>query len=166
MKYKRIFLIVLDSLGVGALEDAAGYGDENTNTLGHISFAANGLHLPVLEKLGIGNITEVKGVKAIKKPGAYITKAKEASVGKDTMTGHWEMMGIKTDIPLKTFTEKGFPKELIFELEEQTGRKFIGNISSSGTEIIENLGKRHEDTGELILYTSADSVMQYLERFF
>ena len=160
MVFRRVFLLILDSLGVGALEDASLYGDENTNTLGNMAKADGGVSIPTLERLGIGNITDVAGVKKLESPAAYYTKAKEASVGKDTMTGHWEIMGIKTDQPLRTFTQTGFPEELIKTLEQQTGKKFIGNIAASGTEIIKDLGMRHMQTGELIIYTSADSVMQ------
>lgn len=160
MKFDRIFLIVLDSLGVGAMEDAAQYGDAGTNTIGHLSEAAGGLSIPMLERFGIGNITEIKGAGREENPMAYWGKAAEASVGKDTMTGHWEIMGIRTTEPMKTFTDTGFPPDLIAALEEKTGHRFIGNVAASGTEIIRDLGGRHMQTGELILYTSADSVLQ------
>lgn len=160
MRFDRVFLIVLDSLGVGALPDAALYGDEGTNTIGHLSEAAGGLDIPVLERFGMGNITGIKGVGQTDKPLAYWGRAVEASVGKDTMTGHWEIMGIRTAEPMKTFTDTGFPPDLITELEAMTGHRFIGNMAASGTDIIRNLGERHMRTGELILYTSADSVLQ------
>ena len=160
MRFDRVFLIVLDSLGVGAMPDAALYGDEGTNTIGHLSAAAGGLDIPVLERFGMGNITGIEGVDETDDPLAYWGKAAEASVGKDTMTGHWEIMGVRTTEPMKTFTGSGFPPELLAELEEKTGRRFIGNIAASGTDIIRDLGERHMRTGELILYTSADSVLQ------
>jgi phosphopentomutase len=160
MKFNRIGLIILDSLGVGALGDAAQYGDENTNTLANMAKAAGGISIPLLERLGIGHITDILGVSKVKNPAAYYTKAKEASIGKDTLTGHWEIMGIKTEKPFKTFNQDGFPPELMKKLEQDTGRRFIGNIAASGTKIINDLGMQHMKTGELIIYTSADSVMQ------
>ena len=160
MKYQRIFLIIADSVGVGALPDAEAYGDLGANTLKNIASSVNGLHLPNLEKLGIGNLTDVKGVAPLTPEAGYYTKCEELSVGKDTMTGHWEMMGLKIETPFKTFTEKGFPEELIKELEQKTGRKAVGNKSASGTEILDELGEHHLQTGDLIVYTSADSVLQ------
>ncbi len=159
MKFKRTFLIVLDSLGCGALEDAKQYGDEGANTIKHISEKME-LNLPNMQKLGYGNLTEIKNVPPTKKSNGYYTKMKELSVGKDTMTGHWELMGLHVTKPFKTFTETGFPNALIHELEEKTGRRVIGNKAASGTEIIKELGEKHMETGDIIVYTSADSVLQ------
>ncbi len=160
MKYQRIITIVLDSVGVGASPDAEKYGDLNTDTLGNLAKAVNGVKLPNMEELGLGNLHNVPGVAAVMTPKAYYTKMLEKSLGKDTMTGHWEMMGLFIDKPFITFTEKGFPQELVDELEAKTGHKTMGNYSASGTEIIEELGERHIETNEMILYTSADSVLQ------
>lgn len=157
--FKRIFLIVLDSVGIGQAPDAEKYDDIGADTLGNIAKYMDGIHLPNLEKLGLGNIKEFKGVKAVEKPLAYYTKMQEASAGKDTMTGHWELMGLHIEQPFQTFPE-GFPQELINDLQEKTGRKIIGNKPASGTAIIEELGKEHMETGALIVYTSADSVLQ------
>lgn len=159
MKFKRTFLVVLDSVGCGAMPDAHLYDDEGANTIKHISEHFD-LKLPNLQKLGYGNITEIKNVPPINNPIGYYTKMAEKSVGKDTMTGHWEFMGLEVKEPFKTFTDTGFPKALIEELENETGRKIIGNISASGTEIIKDLGEEHMKTGALIVYTSADSVIQ------
>ncbi len=159
-RYKRIFLIVLDSFGAGAMEDARDYGDEGADTMGHIAEAVPDLTLPNLQKLGLANLRELSGIAPVPEPLAYFTTLKERSVGKDTMTGHWEMMGLKTEKPFVTFTETGFPPELIRELEERTGHKVIGNKSASGTEIIEELGEEEIATGHMIVYTSADSVLQ------
>lgn len=160
MKYKRIFTIVIDSLGVGALDDAASYGDEGTDTLGHISDKMNTFHIPNLAKLGLANLHPLKQVASVEKPLGYYMKLKEASTGKDTMTGHWEMMGLHITKPFLTFTENGFPEELIQELERRTGHKVIGNKSASGTEILEELAEEEIATGHMIVYTSADSVLQ------
>jgi len=157
--YKRIFLIVLDSLGIGEAPDANLYGDVGSHTIGHIAQHMD-LKIPNLEALGYGNITPIKGIKPTSKPLAFYTKVQEASHGKDTMTGHWEMMGMYITKPFKTFTDTGFPDDLIKELEEKTGRKIVGNISASGTEIIKDFGEHHLKTGDLIVYTSADSVIQ------
>ncbi|MCI8718843.1 MAG: phosphopentomutase [Lachnospiraceae bacterium] len=159
-KYKRIFMIVLDSLGAGAMLDAADYGDEGTDTLGHISQAVDELHIPNLQKLGIANLHLLKQVKPVEKPLAYYAYLNEASTGKDTMTGHWEMMGLHITKPFKTFTETGFPKELLDELSKRTGRTIIGNKSASGTEILDELAEEEIATGHMIVYTSADSVLQ------
>lgn len=159
-KYKRVFTIVIDSLGVGALSDAADYGDAGADTLGHISQNVDKLNIPNLQKLGIANLHEIKGVKPVQNPIGYYTKLNETSIGKDTMTGHWEMMGLHITKPFLTFTEHGFPKELIDELEKRTGHKVIGNKSASGTEILEELGEEEIATGHMIVYTSADSVLQ------
>ncbi|QVK19223.1 phosphopentomutase [Mycoplasmatota bacterium] len=159
MKFKRTFLIVLDSLGCGAMEDAQEYGDEGSNTIKHISEQMT-LNLPYMQKLGYGNITEIKNVPKTEEPMGYFTKMEEKSVGKDTMTGHWEFMGLHVTEPFQTFTDTGFPKALIDELERKTGRKVIGNKAASGTEILVELGEEQMKTGDLIVYTSADSVLQ------
>lgn len=159
-KYKRIFTIVIDSLGVGALPDAQAYGDAGTDTLGHIAANTDSFRVPNLQKLGMANLHSLKGVEPVEKPLAYFAKLNEASAGKDTMTGHWEMMGLHVTTPFQTFTETGFPKELIDELSERTGRTIIGNKSASGTEILEELAEEEIATGHMIVYTSADSVLQ------
>lgn len=158
---KRTFVIVVDSLGAGSDDKSYLYGDDGANTLKHIFKATNGQYkIPTLQSLGLCNLTEVEGNPRVLNPKAYITRMHEASVGKDTMVGHWEMMGLYIDKPFVTFTENGFPKELVDELEKRTGYKYIGNKAASGTEIISELGERHMQTKELILYTSADSVLQ------
>ena len=157
--YKRIFLIVLDSLGIGEAPDAKKYNDVGSNTFGHIAESMD-LKIPNLEKFGVGNIAPLKGIKEVNFPQAFYTKMQEKSLGKDTMTGHWELMGLYITTPFQTFTETGFPKELITELERRTNRKVVGNISASGTEIIKDLGEHHMKTGDIIVYTSADSVLQ------
>lgn len=159
-KFNRVFLTVLDSVGIGELEDAKEYGDLGANTLCNIAKSTGGLSLPNLQRMGLGNIASIEGVKPTDNQIAYTTKCGELSKGKDTITGHWEMSGILIKKPFKVFTDTGFPKELIDELEKETGHKFIGNISASGTEIIKNLGQEHIQTKSLILYTSADSVLQ------
>ena len=159
-KYKRIFTIVIDSLGIGAMSDAAEYGDAGTDTLGHISQSVDELKIPNLQKLGMANLHPLKQVKPVQNPMGYFTSLKEASIGKDTMTGHWEMMGLHITTPFKTFTETGFPKELIDELSKRTGRTIIGNKSASGTEILEELAEEEIEKGHMIVYTSADSVLQ------
>ena len=159
-KYKRIFTIVIDSLGVGALPDAADYGDVGTDTLGHIAAYRDEFKIPNLQKIGMANLHPLKQVEAVEKPLGYYTYLHEASTGKDTMTGHWEMMGLHITKPFKTFTETGFPKELLDELSARTGRKIIGNKSSSGTEILDELAEEEIATGNMIVYTSADSVLQ------
>ena len=154
-KFKKIVLIVMDSLGVGEAKDAFNYGDCGTNTLGHICEQYPDIKMPNLRKLGIerflGKTNAGEGLACI---------LEEISVGKDTLTGHFEMMGLKVDTPFPSFTETGFPKELIDKLEEYSKRKVIGNISASGTEIIKDLGEEQLKTGALIVYTSADSVLQ------
>ncbi|MFP7733025.1 phosphopentomutase [Priestia aryabhattai] len=157
--YKRVFLIVMDSVGIGESPDAEKYNDKGADTLGHIAEHCNGLHMPNMAKLGLSNIREIKGIDKAEKPLAYYTKMQEASAGKDTMTGHWEIMGLNIDTPFNVFPD-GFPEELISQLEEKTGRKIIGNKPASGTEILDELGKQHMETGDLIVYTSADSVLQ------
>ena len=158
--YKRIFTIVLDSLGIGEMEDAKEYGDIDVDTLGHIAANTKDFRIPNLQKLGIANLCELNGVEPVMRPMAKCAKLRERSIGKDTMTGHWELMGLYTDKPFQTFTDTGFPKELIDELEKRTGRKIIGNKSASGTAILEELAEQEIKKGHLIVYTSADSVMQ------
>ena len=159
-KFKRIFLIVMDSFGAGNAHDAKAYGDEGADTMGHIAEYVGQWNIPNLQKLGLANLHPLKGVEPAVKPLGYYALLNEKSRGKDTMTGHWEMMGIKTERPFKTFTDTGFPPELIAELEKQCGKKVIGNKSASGTEIIEELGEEEINTGAMIVYTSADSVLQ------
>lgn len=159
-KYNRIFIIVVDSLGVGALNDAPDYGDANTDTLGHISQNVGEFKIPNLQKLGIANLHGLKQVAPVSQPMGYYTKLNEASTGKDTMTGHWEMMGLHITKPFRTFTETGFPEELLEELSRRTGRVIIGNKSASGTEILDELAEEEIAEGHMIVYTSADSVLQ------
>ena len=159
-KYKRVFTIVIDSLGAGDAADAAAFGDAGTDTLGHIAESVGNLHIPNLQKLGIANMKPLKNIAPVEEPKAYYTRLNEASNGKDTMTGHWEMMGLHITKPFLTFTEHGFPKELIEELEKRTGHKVIGNKSASGTVILDELGEEEIATGHMIVYTSADSVLQ------
>ena len=163
-KYKRVFLIVLDSLGIGAMPDSEKFGDVGVDTFGHIAekmMSGEGrFDIPNLVKLGIGNLHEMDGVSKTDAPLAKYCALKEKSLGKDTMTGHWEMMGLYITKPFQTFTDTGFPKELIDELEKRTGRKIIGNKSASGTVILDELGEQEINEGKLIVYTSADSVLQ------
>ena len=160
-RFKRIFVIVMDSVGIGAMKDAAKFNDEGANTLVHVSLACGGLNIPNLNKLGLNDLdSNIKGTSKVDHPHSYCLKLNEASNGKDTMTGHWEMMGILTSKPFKTFTDTGFPQELIEELEAKTGRKIVGNIAASGTEIIKEYGEHQLKTGDLIVYTSSDSVLQ------
>ena len=160
MRFKRVFVIVLDSLGIGPMADSARFDDAGADTLGHISETVEHLDIPNLQRLGLANLKTLKQVKPAEHPEGYFMAMNEASNGKDTMTGHWEMMGIRTDKPFITFTEHGFPKELIDELEKRCGRKIIGNKAASGTEILEELGEQEVNEGKLIVYTSADSVLQ------
>ena len=160
MRFKRVFVIVLDSLGIGPMADSARFDDAGADTLGHISETVKHLDIPNLQRLGLANLKALKQVKPAEHPEGYFMAMNEASNGKDTMTGHWEMMGIRTDKPFITFTEHGFPKELIDELEKRCGRKIIGNKAASGTEILEELGEQEVNEGKLIVYTSADSVLQ------
>ena len=159
-KYKRIFLVVIDSLGIGAMKDAAEYGDAGADTLGHIDQTVKELKLPAMEKLGLGNLCTLSHVAPSDHPLGYYARLNETSLGKDTMTGHWEMMGLHITTPFKTFTEHGFPPELIHELEERTGHKIVGNRSESGTKILDDLGEHQIRTGDMIVFTSADSVLQ------
>ena len=159
-RFKRIFVVVMDSLGVGAMDDSSEFGDTGVNTLGHISQAADSLNMPNLRKMGMANLTPLKQVEPVEEAIGYYGKMREKSKGKDTMTGHWEMMGLEVKKPFKTFTENGFPPELIAELEKRTGHKVIGNKSASGTAILDELGEEEIATGNMIVYTSADSVLQ------
>lgn len=159
-KYKRIFVVVLDSLGIGAVEDSPEYGDVGVDTLGHIAREVPGLKIPNLKKLGMVNLHPLEGMEPAEHPLGRYMRLKERSCGKDTMTGHWEMMGLLVTTPFQTFTSHGFPKELIDELEKRTGRKIIGNKSASGTEILDELAEEEIREGHLIVYTSADSVLQ------
>ena len=158
--YQSIFVIVLDSLGVGAMPDSKEYGDIGVDTFGHIGEKMGTMQIPNLQKLGMANLHSIPGVEPVKQPLGVYTKLRERSLGKDTMTGHWEMMGLYITKPFITFTENGFPDELIKELEKETGRKVIGNKSASGTVILDELGEEEIQKGHLIVYTSADSVMQ------
>ena len=166
MKFKRIFVIVMDSLGIGEAKDQALFhqtgevSDLGANTFKHISEAFDKLNIPTLTKLGIKDLDNLKNIDSVEHLSSYTLKLNEASNGKDTMTGHWEMMGIKTTTPFKTFTDTGFPKELIDELEKQTGHKIIGNYAASGTKILDDLGEEQIRDNSLIVYTSSDSVLQ------
>lgn len=159
-KYNRIFVIVVDSLGIGAMPDSERFGDVGVNTLGHIAEKMEDFYIPNMQRLGIANLCDLDGLAPVEKPLGYFMEMYETSSGKDTMTGHWEMMGIHTTKPFQTFTDTGFPPELIAELEKRTGRKVIGNKSASGTEILDELAEEEIATGHMIVYTSADSVLQ------
>jgi len=149
-KYKRIFVVVLDSLGIGAVEDSPEYGDVGVDTLGHIAQKVQGLKIPSLKKLGMVNLHPLEGMEPAEHPLGRYMRLKERSRGKDTMTGHWEMMGLLVTTPFQTFTSHGFPKELIDELEKRTGRKIIGNKSASGTEILDELAEEEIREGHLL----------------
>ena len=156
---KRVTIIVMDSLGIGALPDAGRFGDEGADTLGHILDSCS-LRIPNLRKLGMGNITGAAGGRLeVKEPSGAFGRFMERSNGKDTITGHWEIAGIYTQVPFKTYPD-GFPQELMYEFCRRIGRGYLGNCTASGTEIIEQLGDEHEKTGKVIVYTSADSVFQ------
>lgn len=155
----RVIIIVLDSVGVGALPDAAKYGDEGSNTLRNTAHAVGGLNMPNFERLGLGNIIEVEGVPKVSNPEAFFGKMAEVSAGKDTTTGHWEMMGLYLGKPFPTFSQ-GFPPEVMEAFEKSIGRGTLGNKAASGTGIIDELGEEHMRTGKPIIYTSADSVFQ------
>lgn len=157
--FKRICVIVLDSVGIGELPDAANFGDAGAHTLGHIMESVPATRLPHMERMGLGNIAPLPHVKPAESPSAYYGKMAEVSVGKDTMTGHWEIMGLKIETPFNTYPD-GFPQELLDEFERETGRKVIGNKPASGTEIIVEYGEEQMRTGAWIVYTSADSVFQ------
>ncbi len=157
--FKKIHVIVMDSVGIGEAPDADKFGDVGADTLGHIAQKMNGLTMPTMGSLGLSNIRELQGINKVEKPAAYYGMMQEASVGKDTMTGHWEIMGLNIDKPFKVYPE-GFPAELIAKLEERTGRKVLCNLPYSGTAVIEDYGKEHMETGAIIVYTSADPVLQ------
>ncbi|MFE3575854.1 phosphopentomutase [Lysinibacillus sp. NPDC059133] len=157
--FKKIHVVVLDSVGIGEAPDAADFGDVGSHTLGHIAEKMNGLTMPHMESFGLANIEPLQGIQATDKPKAFYGKMQEASVGKDTMTGHWEIMGLNIDKPFKVYPE-GFPAELIAELEKRTGRKVLCNKPASGTQVIDDFGKEHMETGAIIVYTSADPVLQ------
>lgn len=159
-KYRRIFTVVIDSLGVGAMPNAADYDDEGTDTLGHIDDHMDPFRIPNLARMGLANLHPLKHVDPVKEPLGYYGQLLEASVGKDTMTGHWEMMGLHITKPFQTFTDTGFPRELLDALSERTGHGIVGNKSASGTQILDELGEHQIATGDMIVYTSADSVLQ------
>jgi phosphopentomutase len=157
---KRVVTIVIDSGGVGALADAAEYGDApGANTIGNVARHLGALRLPNFERLGLGSLTEVRGVEAVRQPSARVARLRERSRGKDTITGHWEMMGVVTEAPFPTYPN-GFPSDVIEAFSAISGKPPLGNKTASGTEIIEELGALHVQTGRPILYTSADSVFQ------
>ncbi|MDA9470829.1 phosphopentomutase [Enterococcus sp. 5H] len=158
-KFKRIHVVVMDSVGIGEAPDANEFDDFDVDTLGHIAREMNGLALPNMGNLGLSNIREIAGVEKAVKPIGYFTKMQETSAGKDTMTGHWEIMGLFIDKPFRVFPD-GFPEELLQKIEDFSGRKIIGNKAASGTEILDELGEEQLKTGALIVYTSADSVLQ------
>ena len=159
-RYKRIFVIVLDSLGIGAMPDSPEYGDVGVDTFGHILQSADPLSIPHLRRLGMLNLHPCPQMDSDPAPAGRFMRMAEASRSKDTMTGHWEMMGLRVEKPFKTFTEHGFPPELIGELERRCGKKVIGNRSASGTKILDELGEEEIRDGSMIVYTSADSVLQ------
>ena len=159
-KFKRVFLIVLDSVGIGHAHDAAKFDDAGANTLLNIDKSVKGLNLPALEALGLGYLDNYLNIKKIPNYKGYYGRVSELSLGKDTMTGHWEIMGLNIVKPFKTFTDTGFPKKLLDELSSLSGHGIIGNVAASGTEIIKQLGEQHLRTKDLIVYTSADSVIQ------
>lgn len=155
---KRVTLIVLDSLGIGAMDDAEEYGDKGANTLGHIAAHMPEFRIPNLISLGLGNIDGVDAIEKTQQPSGAFGRFEEASRGKDTITGHWEIAGLLTEVPFKTFPK--FPDDFMAAYEKATGRGMLGNCAASGTEIIEQLGEEQRKTGKLIVYTSADSVFQ------
>lgn len=160
-RFKRIFLIIADSAGIGEEPDAARFNDVGSNTWVHAAEAVGGIHVPAMESMGIGELADIPGVKVMPShPHSYVMRCREVSNGKDTMTGHWEMMGVDTKIPFQTFTDTGFPKELIEALEKETGHRIIGNCAASGTEILKVLGEEQKRDNSLIVYTSSDSVLQ------
>ncbi|GIO06969.1 phosphopentomutase [Brevibacillus reuszeri] len=159
MRFSRVFLIVMDSVGIGEQPDAPKFRDEGANTLGHIAERVEHFHLPNLAKLGLGNIAPLRNVPAASQPAAHYGKMQEISMGKDTTTGHWEIMGLHVSTPFNTYPD-GFPAALIREFEERIGRKVLGNKVASGTDILDELGAEHMETGAIIVYTSADSVFQ------
>lgn len=160
MKYNRIFVIVIDSLGIGAMPNAAEYGDKGCDTLGHIDLHMPEFQIPNLVKLGLTGLHPLTHAATVPDPAGYQARLLEASIGKDTMTGHWEMMGLHITKPFQTFTDTGFPKELLDELSRRTGHGILGNKAASGTEILDELAEQEIATGDMIVYTSADSVLQ------
>lgn len=158
-RFNKMTVIVLDSVGIGELPDAAEFGDKGAHTLGHIMQTVPDAKLPHLQRLGLGNIAELPHLGPVAEPAAYYGKMAEISAGKDTMTGHWELMGLKIETPFQTYPD-GFPRDLVARFEQETGRKIIGNKPASGTEILVELGEEHMRTGAWIVYTSADSVFQ------
>ena len=159
-EYKRVFVVVLDSLGVGAMPDSPQFGDNGVDTFGHILERMGKLEIPNLQKLGMLNLHPGGEMEGVERPMGRYMRIAEASNAKDTMAGHWEMMGIHTTSPFRTFTDTGFPPELVAELEKRCGKRVIGNKSASGTEILEELAEEEINTGAMIVYTSADSVLQ------
>ncbi|GAA3405370.1 phosphopentomutase [Paenibacillus hodogayensis] len=159
MTFQRIALIVLDSVGIGEAPDAPGFGDAGAHTLGHIAERVADFRLPHLERLGLGCIEPLRHIAAVAQPAAFYGKMTEVSVGKDTMTGHWELMGLRVEIPFQTYPD-GFPEPLVRKFEQATGRRVIGNKPASGTDILDELGEEQMRTGAWIVYTSADSVFQ------
>ena len=155
----RVIWMVIDSVGIGQLPDSEKFGDKNVNTLGNIVKEYNDIKIPNMRKLGIGNIDGVDFIESEKSPIGAFGKCSELSQGKDTTTGHWEMTGVLVETPFKTF-ENGFPKEIIDEFERRTGRKVVGNKPASGTAILDEFGEHQIKTGDVIVYTSADSVFQ------
>ncbi|EXX88281.1 phosphopentomutase [Paenibacillus darwinianus] len=159
MRFKRVTLIVLDSVGIGEMPDAPAFGDRGAHTLGHIAESVEDFGLPELRRFGLANIAPIGDWEPVEAPEASYGKMAEASVGKDTMTGHWEIAGLHIHVPFRTFPD-GFPPKLISAFEERTGRRIIGNKPASGTEILDELGQEQMETGAWIVYTSADSVFQ------
>jgi phosphopentomutase len=156
---KKAFILVLDGVGIGELPDARDYGDEGSNTIVNTAKALGRLTLPNLEKLGLGRIDSIPGVKPVENPEGSFGKMRERSKGKDSISGHWEIMGVIVEKPFPVYPH-GFPPDLIAEFERRIGRKTLGNVVASGTEIIKRLGSEHIRTGYPIVYTSADSVFQ------
>ena len=155
----RVFLIVLDGVGIGELPDAADFGDRGSHTLRHVAEAVGGLRVPTLERLGLGRIEPLAGVRAVADPRASYGRMAERSKGKDSTTGHWELAGIVSERPFPTYP-RGFPPEVLERFAAAAGRGWLGNVAASGTDIIARLGEEHQRTGKLIVYTSADSVFQ------
>lgn len=158
--FRKILWLVLDSVGAGEMPDAARYGDTGANTLGNTARAVGGLRMPHLGRMGLGNLTDIAGVPPVAEPDAHFGRMAEASPGKDTTTGHWEMAGVILEHAFATYTDTGFPADLMDAFARESGFAWMGNHAASGTEIIERLGPRHQRTGALIVYTSADSVFQ------
>ena len=159
VRVPRVLLVICDSWGVGDAPDASAYGDDGSDTLGNTSRAVGGLRLPNLEALGLGHLTAIEGVEPRAQAGSAHGRATERSAGKDTTTGHWEMMGVRLDHPFPLYPD-GFPPEIVHPFQETVGREILGNVRASGTQIIEELGEEHLRTGRPIIYTSGDSVFQ------